>query len=62
MANKQTKQDVKPTWLYDKQGNIRNVHQPVNGKGEPISLNPKTMTGGLLGGVGFGGVIGSNIR
>lgn len=53
MAKKQTTKSIKPTWLYDKQGNVKQVHQPVNGKGEPISLNPETMTGGLHSSVGF---------
>lgn len=47
------KQTSKPNWLYDKQGNIREVHKPVNGKGETISIKPKTLTGGLHGSVGF---------
>lgn len=52
MAKKQTN-NIKPSWLYDKQGNIRKVHPPINGRGETISLNPQTMTGGLHSSVGF---------
>lgn len=51
MTKKQT--SVKPSWLFDKKGNIRQVHLPVNGKGEPISMIPKTQTGALHSSVGF---------
>ena len=62
MAKKQTNNSSKPSWLYDKQGNIKTVHAPVNGKGETITLNPRTLFGKIPDSVGFGGVIGKTIR
>lgn len=56
------KKGIKPTWLYDKAGNIRPVHQPVNGKGQPISLNPKTQTGKIPDSVGFSMNLAGNKR
>ena len=55
MAKKQTNKNIKPSWLYDKQGNIKTVHSPVNGKGETISLNPRTVFGKIPDSVGFSG-------
>lgn len=56
-ATKQTSNvmNVKPTWLYDKKGNIRKVHQPVNGRGEVITLNPATHNAKIPDSVGFSG-------
>lgn len=55
------KQGTKPTWLYDKAGNIRPVNLPVNANGQTITLNPQAMNGKIPDSVGFSGV-GSNIR
>jgi hypothetical protein len=58
-----TKKQTKPTqWAYTDrtQGKIVSVNPPVNGKGK-IVRRSKTKTGGLLGGIGFGGVIGKSI-
>lgn len=47
-------------FIYDKQGNLKNVSAPVHSNGKTARKHRKTKTGALRGGVGFGGVIGSN--
>lgn len=58
MANKQTSYG----WTYDKKGNKVNVEPPIHASGKVAKKPRGTKTGGLLGGIGFGGTIGSNIR
>jgi hypothetical protein len=40
-------------YIYDKQGNKREVFPPVNSKGQPIKPHTKTMTGAIGRGVGY---------
>lgn len=44
-------------WTFDKAGNKVNVSAPTYANGKKARKS-KTKTGGLLGGIGFGGVIG----
>jgi hypothetical protein len=60
MAKKQSKSSS-TTWCYDKHGKIRSVNQPLTIKGQTPPTQP-TQTGALRGGIGFGGVMGKNIR
>lgn len=54
MANKQTQYG----WTYNKQGNIVTINPPIHANGKTANKPRGTKTGALLGGVGFGGIIG----
>lgn len=49
-------------WTYNKKGDIVSVQPPIHASGKVARKHMKTKTGGLLGGIGFGGTIGGNIR
>jgi len=42
-------------WCYDKQGNLKKVHAPVNAKGKEVKKHKKTVTGKIPDSVGFSG-------
>ena len=42
-------------FIYDKQGNLKTVAAPVNGKLKPVKKHKKTLTGAIPASVGFPG-------
>lgn len=42
-------------FIYDKQGNLKEVSAPVNSKLKPVKKHRKTLTGAIPAGVGFSG-------